>query len=300
MVVVEDLVKSGTGSNNLKALREEAEFHRTEANKYGRYGKYADKEKNKHHLSEYKDRLNAIRNIKNGIKPGEKVKPTNTRVFGQKWATSAFDRMDKSFNIQFSGDASERAQKRIKHYISNIESYHDLPDDKVLVHIVPSKQLKKEGVRAKFDSDKKMFIVDPKGTSFQHEMGHYIDRFVLGKEGKPWSENNANYRKQFGFRKRPRNKTEYVRYFDPLRNVTGWYTPRDDDDNSDTTMEYARSQPKEHFASAYNKVLGEQDRGEHRIRTKDVDKFKKVLYNKLLDANIQMRRALKDMDINQI
>ena len=198
--------------------------------------------------------------------------------------------------VMFQGKTSRTAENRVKKHLNRIKKFHSLPKDKVQVHFIPTRQLEKEGVKAKFDSSQKMFIVDPHATSFQHEFGHYIDRFVLGQDGKPWSESNVNYKRQFGFKKRPKNKNQVTQYFDPLRGVRGWYTKRSPDD-MDTTNQYARSQPKEHFASAYNRMIGEQDGSEHYIPDTDVKKFKKMLKRKIKATDLEMGNELHDADV---
>lgn len=194
--------------------------------------------------------------------------------------------------VKYTGEVTPGVKKRVAAYLKRIENLHELPKDKVYIHVVPTKELKEEGVKAKFDSDKKLFIIDPKAHSFQHEFGHYIDRFVLGQEGKPWSESSANYRSAFGFKKRPRDREGHTQYYDPMRGVRGWYTPKTKRD-SDTTIEYARSQPKEHFASAYNKLLGEQDGSKHAIDSQALKKYKKILLRKLVSAGVKIKELAK-------
>jgi hypothetical protein len=173
--------------------------------------------------------------------------------------------------------------------LTQVHRVHDLPKDKVIIHFLPKRELDKEGIKAKFDSDDKKFYVSPSGTSFHHEFGHYMDRFVFGQKGKPWSEADPGYYNKFGFKKRKYGR-KYTQYYDPIRKFRGWYTPRRDDDD-ETTAEYARSMPKEHFASAYNKLVGrERDGSYHHVNDDDLNKFQKLLFNKLREANIKVKK----------
>jgi len=192
--------------------------------------------------------------------------------------------------VKFTGVRDKTAKQNISQHLMRIKQFHGFPNDKIVVHVVPREKLMREGIRAKFDSGDKKFYIDEHGTSFQHEFGHYIDRFVLGKDGKPWSENSSHYKRKFGFKKRPRDKKKYTVYYDPIRKVKGFYTPRKTHD-TDFTGEYARSQPKEHFASAYNKVIGEQDGSEHVIGKKEVKRFEKILCRKLQRASLLIKEA---------
>jgi hypothetical protein len=208
--------------------------------------------------------------------------------------------LNKALKIEWAGRATASAKQNVKEHLKNISTFHTIPNDRVIVHIIPRATFDAEGVRAKFDSDSKKFMVDQYGTSFGHEFGHYLDRFHLSDDGKPWSEKDAKYRKAFGFTKRPRKTDRYTQYFDPMRNVSGWYTTKQDGDTGRTTGEYARSMPKEHFASAYNKLLGERDGSHHSISDKDMKKYKRVILNKLKEAGIRPKRALLDADMNEI